>query len=376
VRIIVNAVPLSNITTGIGRYIREVYTCIQNLYPEIEIRYFDGIRICRHMPVPPQGKGIWTFAADLAWRLPAFFPYMARVFAHEISTRRFYRLSQRFDIYHEAGYFPFKTPESVKTLFTIHDMSLKTLPGYHPKDRVLFFRKYFEKSLPHVDAIITPSEFTKKEIKKAYPAIPSESIHTVPLGYDKSLFRLDTQDEIDGFKSRMRLPEKYVLFVGTFDPRKNIQTLLKALARLPVGIQLVCAGWSGWEKTIERSLSAFGIKKRIIFTGYVSDSELALLYSGARVFVYPSYYEGFGLPVLEAMACGCPVICSNAASLPEVAGEAAAYCTPDDAAGLANSIQDIFSCDNLYKQMSERSLVRAQRFNWSKTAEKTLSVFC
>ena len=370
-----NAVPLKNIGTGIGRYIHELYTHIQKLYPEIEIRYFDGVRLCKRMPLPPEGLGPWTTAVDFAWRLPSALVYMARMLAHELYARRFYRLSKGFDVYHEAGYCPFKTAASVKTIFTIHDVSLKTLPAFHPKDRVWFFEKYFKTSLNHTDQIITPSEFTKKEIQKAYSELPAEKIHPIPLGCNKSRFYLRNRAQITEYQSRRQLPADYILFTGTTEPRKNVMTLLKAMARLPTDMQLVCTGWSGWGQDLEKELQALGLKNRVIFTGYASDGELPLLYAGARVFVYPSFYEGFGLPVLEAMACGCPVVCSNSASLPEVTGSAAILCSPNDAAGLARAIQEVFASDDLHARMRRKGLGQAAMFDWCIAAEKTVSIF-
>ncbi|MDZ7833020.1 MAG: glycosyltransferase family 1 protein [Desulfobacterales bacterium] len=372
--LVVNAGPLKNIATGIGRYIRELYRQIQVRYPELVIRYFDGIRLCEQMPVPPGGRSPWTAAVDLAWRLPPGFVYMARMLAHEMSARRFYRVSRGFDIYHEAGYFPYKAAGNVKTVFTIHDLSLKIMPQFHPKDRVRFFNKYFEKSLNLADAIITPSAFTGKEFQKTYPDMPAR-IHPIPLGCDKSLFYDYPREKINAFKAQKRLPEKYVLFAGTSDPRKNIRAVFDALAHLPAHVKLVCTGWSGWGKDGQGSRHASGLKDRIIYTGYVSDAELALLYAGARVFVYPSFYEGFGLPVLEAMACGCPVVCADTASLPEVAGDAAILCDPDDSICLADAIQRVFDSDELYSRMRRQGLKRAAGFDWSKTAGKTVEVF-
>jgi alpha-1,3-rhamnosyl/mannosyltransferase len=310
----------------------------------------------------------------MAWRLPPGFVYMARVLAYKISARRFYGLCRGFDIYHEAGYFPYKTPGNVKTVFTVHDLSLKMLPQFHPKDRVLFYNRYFEKSLVRADAIITPSDFTAKEITRFYPDLDS-AIYPVFLGCDKNLFRTYPEEKIGSFKKQMRLPEKYVLFAGTADPRKNIQTIVDCLDYLPESVKLVCTGWSGWGQGMQKNSCTAGLKERIFFTGYVPDIELSLLYAGARVFVYPSFYEGFGLPILEAMACGCPVICANAASLPEVAGEAAIYCSPDDANGLATAIAEVFDSKDLYARMRLKGFDQAAKFNWSATAEKTVGVF-
>jgi alpha-1,3-rhamnosyl/mannosyltransferase len=373
-KIIVNATPLLNIPTGIGRYIKALYSEISLQHPEIEIKYFDGTALSDVLPVPPEDKGVWTVAVNLAWRLPYFFPYLARIFIHKKREQAFFNLSKGFDIYHEAGFFPFKTAKQVKIVFTVHDISLKTLPDFHPKDRVLFFRKYFEQSLRNIDAVITPSRFTETEIRKTYPEISAE-IHPIHLGYDKTLFFKRPETEVNALKAKLKLPEKYILFVGTSDPRKNIKAIIQAMAHLPESVVLVCTGWSGWDSMKGLKQSAADLKKRILFTGYVADQELAALYSGARVFVYPSFYEGFGLPVLEAMACGCPVVCANTASLPEVAGDAAMTCDPNNPVCLADAIYQIFTSDSLYAEMRLKSVGQAQKFTWAEAADKTIRVF-
>ena len=373
-KIIVNAIPLSNIATGIGRYLKFLYTEIQRQCPDLTIRYFDGKGIHDRLPESPKRKSMWTFAASLAWRLPSQLTYAARITAHHKNAKMFLKMAKGFDLYHEAGYFPFKTSPHVKTVFTLHDLSLKVLPWFHPKDRVLFFQKYFPKMLNHADAIITPSNFTRDEMQRYYSnnAIPIFSIY---LGFEKRLFYKETSCAVDALRSKMKLPNDYVLFVGTCDPRKNIRTIFRAITMLPETIKLVVTGWRGWESFMDQKQMPKIPKDRIIFTDYVADQDLAALYSGARVFVYPSFYEGFGFPVLEAMACGCPVICANCGSLPEVAGNAAITCPPEDPVSLAQAIQQIFQSDDLYFEMQLKGIQQAQKFTWEITAKKTLKIF-
>ncbi|MFZ2630263.1 MAG: glycosyltransferase family 1 protein [Desulfosalsimonadaceae bacterium] len=373
-RIIVNATPLQNIATGIGRYLKSLYTEICLHYPDIEVKYFDGTDIYDEMPTPPEAKSVLANAVAIAWRLPSFIPYLARRYVYEKSAKRFFELSKGFDIYHEVGYFPFKAAKNVKTMFTIHDLSLKTFPHFHPNERVLYFNHYFTESLRYVDSIITPSEFTKKEIKNAYPHMDA-AIYPIHLGFKKSLFYKRPDSEIDLLKIKMKLPDNYILFVGTSDPRKNIQSIITAMAHLPATVKFVCVGWSGWDRTTGKKQICGNMQDRLISTGYLTDQELAVLYSGARVFVYPSFYEGFGLPVLEAMACGCPVVCSDRASLPEVVENAAIQCRPDDIRCLVDSIDQVFTSNSLYAEMSIKSLEQAKKFSWTETAEKTINVF-
>lgn len=373
-KIIVNAIPLNNISTGIGRYLKCLYDEIQGQRPDLTIRYFDGRRLCKDIPKSPEKYSLWAFAVSAAWKLPPLLTYRARNFVYQQHARSFLKLSQGFDLYHEAGYFPFKTAAHVKTVFTLHDLSLKAVPHFHPKERVLFFQKYFRQSLSNVHAIITPSHFTRDEFKKYFPdiALPVFPIH---LGFEKQFFFKDTAPAINSLKLRMQLPSEYMLFVGTSDPRKNIRTIICAMRFLPESIKLVVAGWKGWEGFLDKNQTPNVLKNRIICADYVADRDLAALYSGARVLVYPSYYEGFGLPVLEAMACGCPVICSDRGALPEVAGDAGIICSPDDPERLAASIHKVFDSDALYFDMQRRGLQQVQKFSWENTAKETLSVF-
>lgn len=374
-RVIVNAIPLLNIPTGIGRYIRELYTEIRRCHPEIHIQFFDGSRLLDAMPTSPGDKGIWSSLVSFAWQIPPIIPYLARVLIHEKRAMLFTKLSRGFDIYHEPGFFPFKAHDSVRTIFTIHDLSLLALPEYHPRERVLFFQRYFEHSLKHTDLIITPSIFTKNEIQHYYPDT-GIGIYPVHLGYNRSLFFRQSDSIVARMKNKLDLPDKYVLFVGTSDPRKNIGLIVRMMESLPSSISFVCVGWSGWENKTDYSSSMLN-NRRIKYTGYVSDKMLATLYSGARVFVYPSFYEGFGLPVLEAMACGCPVVCSNRASLPEVAGStgAAVICSPYDYKSFDMAVFSIFKSNALYDRMSSQGVVQAEKFSWQSTAARTIELF-
>lgn len=164
--------------------------------------------------------------------------------------------------------------------------------------------------------------------------------------------------------------------MGTLEPRKNLQLLIKALSMLRSDIPLLLAGWSGWgERNWWDEIERLGLKKRVILTGYVDELSLARLYAGASAMVYPSFYEGFGLPVLEAMASGCPVICSNCASLPEVAGEGAIQVDPHDPEALGHSLEKVLYDSELRSGLVAAGLQRAGLFSWKKTASQTLDIF-
>jgi len=171
-------------------------------------------------------------------------------------------------------------------------------------------------------------------------------------------------------------PDEYILFVGTLEPRKNLSLLIKALTMTKTKIPLILTGWQGWgDKKWMQLISERELQHRIFFTGHVDEETLACLYSGASAFVFPSLYEGFGLPILEAMACGCPVICSNAASMPEVAGEAALLINPTDEGALAYALDCVLTDSQLQQSMIQQGIKRTQQFSWRETAVKTMDIF-
>jgi alpha-1,3-rhamnosyl/mannosyltransferase len=277
---------------------------------------------------------------------------------------RFSRLAREFDIYHEAGFFPMKAASRMSTLFTVHDMSLFRFPEHHPKERVRFARMFWEKRCLMVDRFLTVSRFTKEELQGHLP-LGSQKITVTPLAHDPDLFYPRSMDHVQASMKSRELPARYFLTVGSGDPRKNMALIPKALQAAELQVPLVAAGWSGWSKET--------LPDKVIPLGYVSDPELALLYSGALALVFPSSYEGFGLPVLEAMACGCPVVTTRQASLPEVAGEAAEYVQdPSDPLELGGVLKELAEDDVKRRELRDRGLARAAGFSWKRTAELTL----
>ncbi|NJB68754.1 alpha-1,3-rhamnosyl/mannosyltransferase [Desulfobaculum xiamenense] len=360
-RIIVNAIPLMNVNTGIGRYIRQLYAEIETR-SGVEVGYFNGRRVLERMPSPPDDVARKSLVADLFWKLPARVALMVRLAVHMRRQLAFRTAAQGFDVYHETAFFPFDAPAGVRTVFTVHDLSLDRHPEWHPRERVLYFRRHFERSCRHVDEYLSVSRFTRSELAEVHGVAP-ERVTVTHLAHDPSLFRQRTQDEVAAMRERLGLPEAYFLFVGTGDPRKNVRTAARAAGVMGLDVPLVCAGWSGW------GASTPGV----VPLGYVDDDDLALLYAGARALVYPSLYEGFGLPVLEAMACGCPVLVSPCASLPEVAGDAAlVMADPLDAEGLAAMMRQVATDARLREELSGKGLARAAKFSWKATADATL----
>ncbi len=278
------------------------------------------------------------------------------------------------EIYHETGPFQLLQNRSIPSVITIYDLSLITHKHCHPQDRVHHFERHFFNRLRHIDHIITISDFVRDEIIDILQ-VPADQVTAIPLAASSNFFRRSST-EIDGYLQRRQIPKKYVLFVGTHEPRKNLVGLAKAMTQVSSDIVLVCAGWSGWlNKEFKEAITKMRLKDRIMLLGHVSDEELARLYGGARALVYPSLYEGFGLPILEAMACGCPVICSDRSSMPEVAGNAAIQISPNDPVAIADAISRVVDDDTLRQRLIKAGYLRCKDFNWKSTAERTVEVF-
>lgn len=368
IKLLVNAIPMVNVNTGISRYLRCLYAEMERLYGDrLEIGYFDGVKVSLTMPYGPANLNRWTKSVGFFWRLPLYPAIIVRLAFHFMREALFRRCSRHYDLYHEAGFFPFAVPRRLKTVFTIHDLSLIRFPQYHPEERVLYSRLFFRQRCKRVDHFLAVSEFTAREMRMRLNINP-ENISVTREAYDDKIFFPRSHEEVKAFLKRQTLPERYFLFVGGGDPRKNLDVVPEALEKAGIEIPLVVVGWSGWSDEKPR--------KNIISLGYVSDDDLAGLYSGAIALIFPSSYEGFGLPILEAMACGCPVVTTREASLPEVAGEAAIYLNePRNSAELGNVLKKLVTNTLLRGELGRQGMLQAGRFSWEKTARATFQAF-
>ncbi len=362
IRLVVNAIPLANIKTGIGTYIQGLYSRLEQI-SDLDIYYFDGHTVRQKFPSSPD-LNKWSKRVDLFWKLPARLAYGIRLFFHIKREKIFEKLSKGFDLYHETAFFPFKT--SLPTVFTVHDLSVLRFPEFHPRERVLYFNRYFKKRLKRAAFVLTVSEFTKRELIK-HVQYPGERIQVTHLGYDQNIFRVYPRQQTDVTLKKYQIKDPFFVFIGTNDPRKNLKLLEKCAPYSKYPIYLI--GWQGWRR------QSFGSK--LIPLGYIpKDRELAHILNRARALIYPSIYEGFGLPVLEAMACGCPVVVSTRASLPEVAGEAGIYLQKlSEVKELLEIMHRLVVGDDFWRKYSNKALKRAKFFSWENTAKQTLEVF-
>jgi len=228
-----------------------------------------------------------------------------------------------------------------------------------------------------VDKIITISECTKKDIVKFYK-IPEDKIKVILLAPDP-IYQPLSHDIIAPILSKYGVCAPYILYVGSLEPRKNIQTLIQGFANIKkrgLNHKLIIVGNKKWEYSkLIRIVAESGLHNDVIFTGYLPDEDLPALYNGADLFVYPSLYEGFGLPPLEAMACGTPVITSNTSSLPEVVGNAGIKVDPQDVDQLSDAIYHVLTDENLRLSLIEKGLERSKQFSWERTATETWKVY-
>lgn len=264
-----------------------------------------------------------------------------------------------------------------KTVAFVHDLTTLLHPEYHTASNTFLHRERFKRIL-RVDGILTNSEFTKKDLIN-HLGIKPETIFVTPLGADDR-FRPMADSKITPVLRAFGIKKPYLLFVGTLEPRKNVEALIRAFNALKekywIPHQLVLVGQKGWlYQDIMKAVEFSPFRGDILSLDYVPDSDIPALMSGADVFVYPSFYEGFGLPVLEAMQCGCPVITSNVSSLPEVGGDACLYVHPESSDELSEKIYEVIRDKSLQKTLSMKGAERAKQFSWKKCAQKTLAAY-
>jgi glycosyltransferase involved in cell wall biosynthesis len=265
-----------------------------------------------------------------------------------------------------------------RSVVTVHDLGYL----YYPQAHRLLDRLYLDLSTRYnaraASHLIADSSATKRDLIERYGTAP-DKITVVYPGYDNTAFRpVRDEEAIKAVKTKYNIAGDYILFVGTLQPRKNLTRLIEAFSnpQYPISnIQLLISGKKGWlYEAIFQRVEELELAGRVVFTGYVPEAELPALLSGARLFILPSLYEGFGLPVLEAMACGTPVVCSNVSSLPEVAGDAAVLVDPLDVEGLAAAMERVLGDEELRAELIERGFEQARKFSWEKCARETLDV--
>ncbi|MBN2002305.1 MAG: glycosyltransferase family 4 protein [Anaerolineae bacterium] len=280
------------------------------------------------------------------------------------------------DVYHSA-YFLMPYFANVPTILTLYDVIPLLFPEHSTWRARWFFRVLMSLALRRVQQTLPISEATQRDFT-TYFALSAECATTIPLAADP-IFGLQPADAVTTFRVQHALPERFVLYLGSNKPHKNLLRLLDAWAHVVhefPDYHLVIAGaWVPQHPEPRQRAVALGISESVHWHGPVSNAELPLMYAAADVFVFPTLYEGFGLPVVEAMACGTPVTCSQTSSLPEIAGDAAVLFPPTDSIAIASSIMALLKDAGLRLEMRERGLQQVRKFSWEYTAAQTLAVY-
>jgi len=265
-------------------------------------------------------------------------------------------------------------------VITIHDIISLLFPENIPFASRMFYSKWMPFTYSKAQRIITISDSTRDDIIRVLK-IPKEKIEVIPQAVDEKFERPAKIDEVSRAKSKYGLPKDYILHVGTLEPRKNLKFLIEVFnqaikSEKNANLNLVITGKKGWyyEGLFER-VRELGLQKRVIFTGYVDEQDKPAIYKGARIFAFPSVYEGFGLPPLEAMASGVPVVSSNTSSMPEVVGEAGILLSPNDLERWCRAITKLNIEDSTRRRCIELNKEQVKKFAWQKTAEKTIEVY-
>ncbi|MBN1178630.1 MAG: glycosyltransferase family 4 protein [Anaerolineae bacterium] len=258
------------------------------------------------------------------------------------------------------------------SLVTVHDLGYLHFPQAHPFRQRLYLDLSTRWSARAATRVIADSQATRADLIAQY-GVPAEKIVVAYPGYDEGLTRVDDPALIVATRARYAIPERYVLYLGTLQPRKNLSRLIDAFADVPRDVTLVLAGRRGWlsDDTLAQA-QRLGLEQRVLFPGYVSEGDKAALLSGALAFAFPSLYEGFGLPVLEAQACGCPVVCANTSSLPEVAGSGALLLDPHDTRAWSQALAQLTGDAVLRTEWAARGHANLPRFSWSRCADTVL----
>lgn len=360
--------------TGIGRYALELATQLETRSDITSLRYLNGRTLVEKLPVPvesgevePKMRGMLRKNSLITGAYRFVYPWLKSRTLKQAEGA----------IFHSPNYF---LPPSVdRAIATFHDLSIFTWPECHPADRIAFMRKELLLSLRRAQRLVTISEFSRQEIA-SYFNYPLDKIDMAPLASSGQFYARSSAETADLMRRLGLKHGHYCLYTGTIEPRKNIGTLLDAYEKLPISLRahypLVLCGYSGWgSEAIHQRFERGEREGWIKYLGYMASQDLPLLFAGARAFLFPSLYEGFGLPVLEAMSSEVPVVCSNAASLPEVVGEAALVCEPLDVEGFTQAIQRAIEDTVWRSEAITAGLHQAGGFSWAHCADETLKAY-
>lgn len=370
-RITLDISPYVHHHAGLGRYAGELLDAMRKIAPEHE--YLGLYHATRELQVEGALGNLKTWRVPLGakpWRMSVLLSYLGHL--------NMDRWLPQSGIFHGTDHLlpPLKNSRGV---FTIHDLIFRFFPEYHLPLNRLFLDLMLPKFMRRADAIIAVSENTRRDVARLMN-IPADKITVIYEGVHSTFRPVQDYQDRKRVSVKYNLPPHYLLFFSTIEPRKNLVTLLEAYAELLRRGEdippLVVMGRKGWlyQTTLGR-IQDLGLTQRIVFTDWVDSGDVPTVLSMTEIFVFPSLYEGFGLTPLEAMACGAPVICSNASSLPEVVGDAGILLDPGDVKGFADAIIRVLKNESLRRELQLRGLQQASLFTWERAARETLAVY-
>jgi alpha-1,3-rhamnosyl/mannosyltransferase len=387
-RVVVNELMALGLRAGIGHYTAELLRCLRQQAPADQIDAFPQGWLRRCKLAYAGARAAKPASTAPAGQLPA--PRSPKTAARGWvldQLRRWGRLAAgwsfrsfcargRYQLYHEPNYVPLSS--DLPTVVTVCDLSVLLHPQWHPADRVAYFERHFQRGLARCQHVLAISEFGRQEIIRTL-YVPPERVTCTYLGIRPDLRPL-SEAEVAPVLRRLGLPPRYLLCLGTIEPRKNVLTLLRAYCALPAALRerwpLVLAGAWGWNtEAVADYFHAEARHRGVLHLGYVADAHLAAVYNGARALVYPSRYEGFGLPPLEMMACGGAVLASTAEALAETVGGQAHLVHPEDVDGWRAALARVLTDDNWWRALRQGAMAHARRFTWDRCAEETWAVY-
>ncbi|PIP52869.1 hypothetical protein COX08_04140 [Candidatus Beckwithbacteria bacterium CG23_combo_of_CG06-09_8_20_14_all_34_8] len=351
--------------TGVSRYTKDLVRNLLLADKENEYKLYAGV--IRQLPqILNFLKQLKNDGAKFKSFIYPISPKLADKFWNQWRLLEIENLIGHIDVWHSSNWT--QPPTKAKKITTIHDLTPVLFPNYHDQLVVENFKRNLQLIEKNIDMVTVDSRATKDDLVNNIN-IDRQKITVIYPGVDP-IFCQKSKEGIDNVKKKYKLEKPYILSVGTKEPRKNIKRLIEAFVSLGRSdIELVLVGKRGWGEEVEVG------KAKVKELGFVEDKDLPALYSGAILFAYPSLYEGFGFPVLEAMACGCPVITSNISSLPEVVGQTALLVYPKETKEIANAINTLLNDDKLRQKLVKNGLEQAKKFSWEKTANQMIKTY-
>ncbi len=357
---------------GIGRYVRDLIAALAKLDPDTPYHLFVAGATVESLPAPPGANFRWT-----PTRLSP--KWMARIWQRARLPIPVTHWTGRVTLYHATDFVLPPVPASTKTLLTVHDLSFVRAPETASPRLRAYLNEVVPRSVRRADHVLADSQATKDDLIALY-GTPPDKISVLLSGVSDHFVPVTDSAQLTAVRVRYGIGDApYLLAVGTVQPRKNYERLIRALASLPKALEqvkLVIVGGRGWlQAPIYEAVDALHLRDRVIFTGFADDADLPALYSGARALAYPSLYEGFGLPILEAMRCGIPVLTARTSSLTEVAGDAALLVDPTSVESIRDGLIRLLTDEELHTRLIAAGDAQSRPFTWKRAARTLLDIY-